>query len=369
MRREPLIIGAGPAGSAAAISLGLAGCQPLLIERAASPIDKVCGDFLGADAIERLGDLGVDPVGLGAAPIHRLQLIHRDRQAVAELPFPALGLSRKLLDQALLSRAKAVGARPLVGTAVRRLSRGQQGWLVHTTGADPVAADDVFLATGKHDLRDLPRPGVAQGSVGMKMYFRLTPARTAALSGTIVLMLFPGGYAGLQCVEAGRTVLCVAIGGGSFQTIGGTWSDVLTMLAASSPQFDRMLAGAESLLSRPVAVAGVPYGFLHPANADDASLFRVGDQAAVIPSLTGDGIAIALHSGSLAAGVWLDGGTAAAYHQRLARDLGGQMRLARVLHDAAMSGAVQPAIIRGAGWFPALLRQAARGTRLRRHTP
>ena len=93
-------------------------------------------------------------------------------------------------------------------------------------------------------------------------------------------------------------------------------------------------------------------------------LFRLGDQAAVIPSLTGDGIAIALHSGTLAAQVWLDGGNALAYHSRLARTLRGQMRLAGLLHRAGLFGPLQPATVRGAALFPGLLRAAARGTRI-----
>ena len=102
MRREPIIIGAGPAGTAAAIRLGQAGHHTTLTERASGPTDKVCGDFLGADAIERLGALGVDPTALGAAPIRRLRLAHRDQVIQVELPFPALGLSRRVLDEALL---------------------------------------------------------------------------------------------------------------------------------------------------------------------------------------------------------------------------------------------------------------------------
>ena len=66
MRRDPVIIGAGPAGTAAAIVLARAGHQPILIERAAAPTDKVCGDFLSQDTIERAQLLGVDLTALGA---------------------------------------------------------------------------------------------------------------------------------------------------------------------------------------------------------------------------------------------------------------------------------------------------------------
>jgi flavin-dependent dehydrogenase len=367
VRREPLIIGAGPAGSAAAIRLGQAGYHPLLVERSRGPTDKVCGDFLGADAIERLAGLGVELATLGAVPIRHLRLVHSDRMTQIELPFRAVGLSRRVLDEALLRRAEAAGSRLQLGRTVRRIGRGKDGWRVDTGDSHPIDVSEVFLATGKHDLRALPRPGVAQGAVGLKMYFRLSPTQTVALAGLIVLILFPGGYAGLQCVEAGRAVLCVAVGRKRFHALGGTWSGMLDSLISATPPMREMLNGAEPLLSRPLAVAGVPYGYLHrhsPA-ANQQGLFRLGDQAAVIPSLTGDGIAIALHSGTLAAQCWLDGRGAAAYHRCLAHDIGGQMRLARWLHTAGMTGSLQAAAIRGTEWLPGLLHRAARGTRLK----
>jgi hypothetical protein len=75
-------------------------------------------------------------------------------------------------------------------------------------------------------------------------------------------------------------------------------------------------------------------------------------------------MAIALHSGVLAARVWLQGGDALAYHRQLAKELGRQMCLARLLHRACMAGSIQAAVILGAALFPGLLRQAAKGTRI-----
>jgi flavin-dependent dehydrogenase len=363
MNEPPVIIGAGPAGTAAAIRLAQAGHQPMLIERAAGPTDKVCGDFIGIDAIRTLRGLCVDPQRLGAAPIHRLRLIHRQRVTETTLPFPACGLSRRLLDEALLHRALAAGARVRNGQPVRRISRTGDHWLVDLD--QQVQAPTVFLATGKHDLRDLPRPGVATGAVGMKMYYRLAATQTAELSGTIELILFAGGYAGLQSVEDGISVLCIALKRTRFGDIGGTWPTLLETIQDSSQHLRDRLNGATPLLPRPLAVAGVPYGLLHHAGpTQDPGLFRLGDQAAVIPSLTGDGIAIALHSGTLAADTWQDGADARTFHQRLEDVIGRQMRLARLLHVAALTGPVQGAALRLGGWFPGLLQHAARGTRV-----
>jgi len=363
MRREPLIIGGGPAGCAAAITLGRAGLQPNLIERTDGPTDKVCGDFLSADSIQRLRALGVDPAALGASPIGRVRLIHGDRVAESALPFPAMSLSRRVLDGALLRQAGQAGVRIQAGRTVRRIACANGLWTVQTDGGVVWMSETVFLATGKHDLRDLPRPRT-DGAVGLKMYFHLSPAAAKELEDATELTLFPGGYAGMQPVEEGRAVLCIAVRRAAFQSYGGAWDSLVAAIGASNRRFAGTLAGAVPLLPRPLAVAGIPYGYqVRPAPAN--GLFRLGDQAAVIPSLTGDGIAIATHSGRTAAEAWLAGDDSASYQHALTETLAPQMRLAGLLHQASMSGLTQAAAIRAARWFPVLLRQAASRTRLR----
>jgi menaquinone-9 beta-reductase len=359
----PLIIGGGPAGTAAAITLARAGHRPVLIERTSGPTDKVCGDFLSTDAIQLVSSFGVDPAALGAAPIHRVRLIHGERTAEAALPFPALGLSRRTLDAALLCQAQRAGAEVRTGQAVRHLIREAGQWSVQTAETETIKAETVFLACGKHDLRDLPRPGAIDGAIGMKMYFTLHPESARNLERTTELTLFPGGYAGMQPVENGQAVLCIAVRRCAFRVHGGNWPGLLAAIGQRSRRFASMLTGATPSLPRPLAVAGIPYGYQAAVVPADA-LFRLGDQAAVIPSLTGDGMAIALHSGKTAAEAWLAGSDAAAYHRTLARTLAPQMRLAGLLHHACMSGAVQAAAIQAAAAFPALLRRAAIHTRL-----
>jgi menaquinone-9 beta-reductase len=435
MRRDPLIadapliIGGGPAGSAAAITLGLAGFRPVLVERTTGPTDKVCGDFLSIDTIQRARMLGVDPVALGAAPIHSIRLIHGERTAEAALPFPAFGLSRRVLDAALLLQAEHAGAIVQTGQTVRRLTADAGEWTAQTAGqaataqphptapsqstarphptapsqpqsswpgvsgppmpaptaiaapdtpahdghqestrADTISrqtltAETVFLATGKHDLRDMPRTRSDHGAIGMKIYFSPAPGPAKTLQGAIELTLFPGGYAGMQLVENGRAVLCIAVQRKAFQRYGGNWPALLAAIERGSRRFAAMLAGAGQRMARPLAVAGIPYGY-QTRSPPPAGLFRLGDQAAVIPSLTGDGMAIALHSGRIAAETWLQGADSTAYHRTLIGTLAPQMRLAGLLHHACMNGTIQSAVIRGAALFPFLLRHASGRTRL-----
>ena len=358
-----IIIGGGPAGSAAAISLARAGHRPVLIERAAGPAEKVCGDFLSTDTIQIGRSLGVDPVALGGVPIRLMRLIHGERMAETALPFAALGLSRRVFDAALLRQAEREGAEVRAGQSVRRLTWDGSRWTVGLADQTERTAMTVFQATGKHDLRDLPRPHSPGDAVGMKMYFSLTPEASKRLEGAVELTLFSGGYAGMQHVEDGRCVLCIAVRRAPFQAVGGTWAGLIGSIEAGSRRFAALLQGARPLLPRPLAVAGIPYGY-RARRAPPDGLFRLGDQAAVIPSLTGDGMAIALHSGTTAAATWLTGGTAATYQQTMHRTLVRQMRLAGVLHRTGMSGPMQAAAVQAGQWFPGLLRQAASRTRL-----
>ena len=61
------------------------------------------------------------------------------------------------------------------------------------------------------------------------------------------------------------------------------------------------------LWPRPASIARVPYGYFCADHAAADGLYRVGDQAAVIPSFTGEGVAIALRSARLAAAAVLAG--------------------------------------------------------------
>jgi flavin-dependent dehydrogenase len=133
-------------------------------------------------------------------------------------------------------------------------------------------------------------------------------------------------------------------------------------MAGLSPHLRRRLEGAGPLLPRPLAVAGIPYGYLGPGISEPL-LYRLGDQAAVIPSFTGDGMAIALASGAFAAESWLRGEPAGMFHARFASLVRPQMRRASLIHAACRSAPLQPALVLACTGFPWLLRHAARTTR------
>ena len=116
-----MIIGGGPAGASAAIALARAGHVATLIERNVGAMDKVCGDFLSAEAVAVVEALGVDLST--ASTITGLRLVHKNRAAVTELPFVARGLSRRALAPATPRPARGATDRALQ-TAILSLRRG-----------------------------------------------------------------------------------------------------------------------------------------------------------------------------------------------------------------------------------------------------
>jgi flavin-dependent dehydrogenase len=356
-----LVIGGGPAGSMLAIHLAAAGREVVLLEKERSAHHKVCGEFLSGEAVEYLHQAGTDPLGLGAAIIRRVR--HSVGRSVVEavLPFSALSLSRLALDEALLARAAEMGCNVQRGAFVERLTSQEGSWVAEVRGGQSWRASTVFLASGKHDLRGLEREaGIRSDMVGFKLHWRLAPEQTEALREFMDLFLFIGGYGGLSLVEADVANLCLVVRRMTLRRIGG-WNDLLATLLNENPHLAQRLQDATPLWERPLAISPIPYGYL---GKREEGLWRVGDQAAVIPSFTGDGMAIALHSASLAAQMFLTGETAQLYHNTLRRQLGRNMRLATGISRAMVTRAGVAFSSFGLSLFPNSMRWIASSTRI-----
>lgn len=362
-----LVLGGGLAGAAAAIWLARAGHRVTLWERARTPQHKICGEFLSWEAQAYLKDLGLDLAALGAVPITRVRLVTAARIAAGPLGFTARSLTRRTLDAALLDRAEAAGV--TVGRGVTAADVSADGTV--RAGQQAVRPERLLLATGKHNLRGTerrdpdPRLARAEGNeLGFKSYFRLAPAARAALAGHVELYLFQGGYAGLQLVERDAANLCFLVDAARYQRCGGDFAALLADLGAELPALAERLAGAVPLLDRPLAISAVPYGFLHrPGRTGGGTLYRLGDQAVVIPSFTGEGMSLALHSARLAARAIVAGESADIHARRFARDAAGPLWRALRMQELAERGWGEHAARLGRV-VPALFGLGAGATRL-----
>jgi flavin-dependent dehydrogenase len=317
---------------------------------------------LSHEAARYVDSLGVDLHALGAVSIDTLRLSVGQRSTRVHLPFAALSVSRRVLDAALLARATAAGATVRRGAKVVSLDATDDGWRAQIGDADVEFADTVFLATGKHDVHSHRRPpGGHDDLVAFKMHWTLAGAQSDALARHVELTLFEGGYAGLQPIERGRANLCLVVRRDRLRALGGRWGSLLTAIRAEAPLLDARLYGALPAWSKPLSLAPIPYGHVQ-RRAD--GLFRLGDQAAVIPSFSGDGISIALHSGDLASTTFLAGGDAEAFQGALARDVSTQVALATTRSRGLVHGPVQRALGLAARLWPELMSVVASRTRI-----
>jgi flavin-dependent dehydrogenase len=362
MTADALIVGGGLAGGALATALAAAGRSVVLLERESGAHDKVCGEFLSREAILYLNALDIDPLALGACRIHSVRLASGSAIATVSLPFPALSLSRRTLDDALLRRAAEAGAEVRMGARVQSLDRDTDGWRARLSGGDAVLGKTAFLATGKHDLRGWPRPaGRQRDLIGFKMYLRLSPMQTAQLAGHVELTLFRGGYAGLQPVEGSFANLCLLVRRGRYAALGQQWEALLNAICADNALLAQRLEDAQPRWERPLAISSIPYGYVRRTGD---GLWRLGDQAAVIPSFAGDGMSIALHSARVAAQYYMRGATVDAYQRCVARDVGTAVRSATLLSQFSVQEFGRALIGWGASRLPNIMSSVAAMTRV-----
>jgi flavin-dependent dehydrogenase len=358
---ENLVIGGGLAGAMTGLRLAEAGREVLLLEQERKPHHKVCGEFLSPEAVDYLCQAGVDPVRLGAAPVEHLRLAAKDKVAETKLPFRAMSLSRCVLDEALLARAEEAGCAVRRGVSVESLTQTDSVWAAASSDRSFQRARNVFLATGKHDLRGWHRPRGRQGDlVGFKLHWHLTVPETEALRGFMDLFLFAGGYGGLCLVEGDAANLCLVVRRSRLRKLGG-WAELLKTLLGENRHIRQRLAGKRPLWDRPLAISSIPYGYL---SEQISGLWRLGDQAAVIPSFTGDGMAIALHSGALAAGMYVAGKSPDQYHEILFAQLKRGMSLATMLSRLMVSSAGRCVVPPALSVLPQAVGWIARSTRI-----
>ncbi len=303
---DAIVIGAGPAGSVAAILLARAGFEVLLVDRAVFPREKTCGCCVAASAIAALARLDLAHLldHHGAAPMDRFDLRSAGQALEVPLP-PGRVLSRRRFDAALVEEAILAGAaflpRCLASVTApddlyRHVRLKAEGSNFHAKARLVIAAGGLGFSfdSGPGRARPLDRPW-RRSRLGAATIVAGTEIDLPA--GAVRMMVGAHGYVGLARIEDGRIAVAGALDPPRVRTLGlGAAAAEVFEECAQAPPADLASArwlGAPELTRRPQRIAG-------------QRVLAIGDAAGFVEPFTGEGIAWAVGSARAAAALAVD---------------------------------------------------------------
>jgi len=325
---DVVVAGAGPAGSAAALTLARAGRDVLLVDKARFPREKCCGDGLTTAALRHLEDLGLDPGDVPSWQVVEDVCVRSPSGRTVDFPLPrgrgmyAAVALRRDLDAALVELARSGGVRVAEGHRLLDARPGRASMSVDLEGMGTVQARYVIGADGiwsplRKALGALDRGGGdnagngagGTGYLGEWHAFRQYVGGVEGDGSRLWVWFEPDllpGYAWSFPLAGGRANVGFGLPRGDgrpARELGQILADVL-----ARPHV-RAALGPGASVESPHRAWPIPsrLGTTALDAAGGRALF-VGDAARAPDPMTGEGIAQALETGTLAARAILGAG-------------------------------------------------------------
>ncbi|MGH2403818.1 MAG: NAD(P)/FAD-dependent oxidoreductase [bacterium] len=301
MEPDVVVVGAGPAGSAAALRLARRGYRVTIVDRSKFPRAKPCGEYLNPGAVAALDRLGaLTLVARAGVSLSGMYVVGPDGAAVW-VPYPAgrgLLVPRERLDHLLLLEAARAGAEVIEECRVDAVTPGSapvvtgrhRGCAVRLSARLVIGADGLRSVVAR---RTGPLAPAAHGHYTVGAHFE--DLQAAAPRGD--LHLGPGWYAGAALYGGGRGNVVIAVQRREFRRDGSDAEAVFSRTCAALPALTRIMRGAKRVT--PFVSVG-PLGY-RTRTATDDGIMLVGDAAGTIDPMTGEGLCLALRSAELAA--------------------------------------------------------------------
>lgn len=387
------IVGAGPAGAAAATLLARAGWSVALIERQPFPRRKVCGECVAASNLGLLDALGVGAEfdALAGAELRRVALMRGRRTVFAPLPRGQDGrhawgraLGREHLDTLLVGGAEAAGATVLQPWSLQSIAGHAPTFRLQVRpsagegGSVELEAAVVIAAHGSWEPLPAERAQRREARRASDLFaFKANFTGAAIDADVLPVLCFAGGYGGMVIADGGVATLACCVRADRLQALrraqpGASAGEAIeTMLRRECDGVGLALAGATRL--GPWLASGPLRPGIRSGLAD--GVFRIGNAAGEAHPIVGEGMSMALQSAFVLAAsigprrLQLTSGTGAAAAQRAAIvtfEALWRRRFARRLRVAAAFAhiAMRPALA-GVAWpllrlWPGALTHGAR---------
>ena len=363
------VVGGGPAGAAAAITLARAGRRVVIVDRATFPRDKCCGDGLTAGALRRYEALGLRPSAIPSWQTVDDVMVRSPSGHTVDFPLPrhngvyAAVAPRAELDAAFLGVASAAGVDVYQGATLTGADIGERWVSIDVDGVGTVAAHYLVGADGMWSpLRKAVGLDDENGYLGEWHAFRQYYAGVGSKARDLWVWFEPDllpGYAWSFPLPDGRANVGFGVHRQPGDKIRGL--DLL-----ERPHIAEVL-GADARSEAPAKAWPIPARVDRTAlTTRGGRVLFVGDAARATDPMTGEGIGQALETGMLAAGAVLRAGhdaparAAERYERAVRRGLAVDNRLAALLSRALSHRKGARAAIRLAGLTPWTRRNFAR---------
>lgn len=308
---DVIIAGAGPAGSSAAIHLARNDRCVLLVEQKKFPRAKLCGEFISPECRRHFESLGVADAMRSSEPASITETVfYSSRGHHVTIPSswfggpPALGLSRAVMDDVLLRRARECGAEVIEGATITEpildnsIVRGVKFKIngdeqQHTA---PLTID----ATGRARILTRKLHAGEPKSKAKLIAFKVHLRNTRVAPGACEIYFYPDGYGGLSSVEGDISNLCFIISAQQVRRYHSNPDLVMRGLVMKNQRAAYTLDHAQPA-SEWLSASWERFGRQQPSPAK--GLLAIGDSAAFIDPFTGSGMLMAFESGELAADV------------------------------------------------------------------
>ena len=377
------IVGAGPAGSSAAIRLANAGLSVLLVEQKKFPREKLCGEFISPECLTHFTELGVMPeiISAGGTELAETIFFTRNGKGVAvpsewfgDADSLALGLSRAEMDSRLLERARQVGVvvceetnatglifdgKKIIGIKLKDKTGLETEMLVNLTIEATGRSRSLARRLEKQTTERTPAKFVA---------FKTHLRGADAIPGACEIYAYKGGYGGCNHIENDLYNLCFIASAADTKRLGSNAARVMREVVFTNKRAAEAMQNAE--IAKPwqaVPIERFGRGELVPADG----MITIGDAAAFVDPFTGSGILLALEGAKVASAAIIDSfnkslnfsGLAEAYKKNYASAFDTRLRVCSMLRHAAFVPFLAEATISILSLSERMRRRIARATR------